>query len=70
MVRAGRRGLTLVWAATGGVARASHEVRVPAVDSPPVAAVAGDALPLKRGGLFGCPKPCRRSISDRLSLPV
>ena len=39
------------------------------VESPPVAAVAGDALPLKRGRFFVCPKPYRRSISDRLPLP-
>lgn len=52
----GRRGQTVVWAATGGVARASVTTeRVPAVDSPPVAAVAGDALPLRCGGLSAVP---------------
>jgi hypothetical protein len=38
-------------AATGGVTRAQvTRKRVPAVGSPPVAAIAGDALPLGRGG--------------------
>lgn len=39
------------------------------VGSPPVAAIADDALPIMCGRGFGFPKPHCRSISDRLSLP-
>ena len=39
------------------------------LEAPPVAAIASDALPLKRGRVYGCPKPSCRSISDRRPLP-
>lgn len=70
VVRARRRWLTAVSRDRRGSARVGHESRVPAVESPPVAAVASDALPLKRGRAFGFPKPHSRSISDRRLLTL
>ena len=38
------------------------------LEAPPVAAIAGDALPMMCGRLFGCPKPCGLSVPG-LSVP-
>ena len=68
-MRAERRGLRFGRAATGGVSRA-RVTSVPAVGSPPVAAVASDALAHKAWRILGCPQPWGGSISDRLPLPI
>ena len=67
VVRARRRGLTIVSRDRRGGARVGHEERVPAVDSPPVAAVAGDALPLRCSGFSAVPS---RVVVDLRSPPA
>ena len=67
----GRRGLddSLSRDRRGYAKQRSRGTSAAPVESPPVAAIAGDALPMKCGRFFGCPKPSCRSVSDRLTLP-
>ncbi len=66
----GRRGLDdgLSRDRRGYAKQRSRGTSAASVGNPPVAAVVGDALPMKCGRGFGCPMPCCRSVSDRLRL--